>query len=242
MASSFQVIPCFAPSPGYLHISGVHTLLHWAFARSQGKTLTRHVEDADIAPASSGPNDPRSDHDLVTAINAGGPAAPAAFEALYRRYRDWTVTLAYRFTADRDLALDVMQETFLYVLGKFPGFVLTSQFKTFLYPVVRHVAISVQQKSRRLVPLDDATADAIPAADVKPAVAAPANARNEWVAALAHLPAAHREVLILRFVDDLSLADIAAAVGVPLGTIKSRLHHALQTLRDDPRTADLFES
>ena len=50
-----------------------------------------------------------------------------------------------------------------------------------------------------------------------------------------------REVLLLRFVDGLSLAEIAEAMDIPLGTVKSRLHNALQTLRQDERTRNFFE-
>jgi RNA polymerase sigma-70 factor (ECF subfamily) len=48
-------------------------------------------------------------------------------------------------------------------------------------------------------------------------------------------------VLTLRFVDDLSLAEIALALDVPLGTVKSRLHLALKELREDSGIKDLFE-
>lgn len=58
-------------------------------------------------------DDPRSDEQLIAAINAGDAAA---FEALYRRYRDWVAGLALRFTGDHGLALDVLQETFMYLL------------------------------------------------------------------------------------------------------------------------------
>ncbi|MBC8468275.1 MAG: hypothetical protein H8D56_02285 [Planctomycetes bacterium] len=44
----------------------------------------------------------------------------------------------------------------------------------------------------------------------------------------------------MRFVDDMSLQEIAAALNIPLGTVKSRLHHALQRLRDDRRTKEYF--
>jgi len=47
------------------------------------------------------------------------------------------VGLARRFTGDEDLAMDVLQETFLYLLKKFPGFALTASFKTFIYPAVK---------------------------------------------------------------------------------------------------------
>ena len=72
-----------------------------------------------------------TDQELIAAINAG---SVDAFETLYRRYRDWTVNLAYRFTGNRDDAVDTMQEVFIYVLRKFPGFELTARFKTFLPP------------------------------------------------------------------------------------------------------------
>src|SRR5688572_33011326 len=72
-----------------------------------------------------------------------------AFEALYFRYRDWAAALAYRLTGDHSLALDVLQETFLYFLQKFPGFVLTCQLKTFLYPAVRNLSIAARRKAQR---------------------------------------------------------------------------------------------
>ena len=83
----------------------------------------------------------RSDQELIAAINNGDSGA---FELLYYRHRDWVVSLAYRFTGDRELALDVLQETFLYFLRKFPGFILTAQLKTFLYPAVRNLSISAR--------------------------------------------------------------------------------------------------
>jgi len=51
----------------------------------------------------------------------------------------------------------------------------------------------------------------------------------------------HREVLLLRFVDGLSLSEIADTMNIPLGTVKSRLHNALAFLRHDPRTKVYFE-
>ena len=55
------------------------------------------------------------------------------------------------------------------------------------------------------------------------------------------LPEAQREVLLMRFVDGLTLAEIAEALAIPLGTVKSRLHNALRALRDDPRVREYFE-
>jgi RNA polymerase sigma-70 factor (ECF subfamily) len=91
-------------------------------------------------------SDSRSDQELIAALNDGDSHA---FEAWYYRYRDWVVSLAYRFTSDRDLALDVLQETFLYFVRKFPGFRLTAQLKTFLYPAVRNLSIAARRKANR---------------------------------------------------------------------------------------------
>ncbi len=90
--------------------------------------------------------DDRSDEELIDACNAGDAAA---FEALYRRYRDWAVRLAYRFTGDRDESLDVMQESFAYLLSKFPGFTLSARLTSFMYVVIKHNALSGRRKQRR---------------------------------------------------------------------------------------------
>ena len=175
----------------------------------------------------------RADQQLIDAIN-GGEAA--AFDALYRRYRDWVAGLAARFTGDHDAALDVVQETFLYVLKKFPGFRLTANFKTFLYPAVRNLSITARRKTARSQGDDPAALELVPAAET----ASTGTNLSDLTTILAHLPEEHREALLLRFVDGLSLAEIAEATATPLGTVKSRLHYALETLRQDPRTKEFF--
>ncbi|MBN1491533.1 MAG: RNA polymerase sigma factor, partial [Phycisphaerae bacterium] len=178
-------------------------------------------------------DDPRTDDALIAAANRGDVAA---FEALYRRHRDWVVALAYRFTGNRDDALDVLQETFIYWLGKFPGFRLTARLRTFLYPVVKHVAAEKRRKSARYaaeLPADEAVVS--PAPNDGPA------SRADLADAMAGLSEVHREVVLMRFVDGFTLQEIAAALDVPVGTIKSRLHVALDRLRTDERAKKYFE-
>ena len=178
--------------------------------------------------------DERSDLELVAAMNDGDAAA---FEVLYFRYRDWVVGLAHRIIGDSDAALDVMQETFLYFLRKFPGFKLTANFKTFLYPAVRNLAIAARQKAGPY----RATAGELEHLELAPAPEAVETGLGELAAVLAGLSEEHREVVFLRFVDGLSLAEIAQATEIPLGTVKSRLHNALECLRKDERTKEFFE-
>ncbi len=177
-------------------------------------------------------SDSRSDEALVGRANRGDVGA---FEALYRRHRDWVVRLAYRFTGSRDDALDVLQETFTYLLRKFPGFRLTARMTTFLYPVVKHLSLAARRKSARYVSDDQALKD-IPAETPIGGT----ETRDDLAQVLSMLPEAQREVVLMRFVDDMSLAEIAQALDIPLGTVKSRLHNALQALRNDQRTRDYF--
>jgi len=182
-----------------------------------------------------GTPDKRSDAELVAAANAGDARA---FAALYHRHRDWVLRLACRFTGDRDAALDVLQDAFLYLLRKFPGFRLTARLTTFLYPTVKHLALARRRQQRaQLLQDEDAAELAAPGDD-----ATSSHAESPLAAVLTGLPPAQREVVLMRFVDDLSLAEIAVILGIPVGTVKSRLHHALGALRDDPRTRHYFDA
>lgn len=179
-------------------------------------------------------SDTRQDEVLIAAANAGDAAA---FETLYYRYRDWVVNLSFRITNDRELALDVLQETFCYFLRKFPGFTLTCQLKTFLYPVVKNLSLAALRKNRRYDPNPDAMdAWAETAHSTEPAF----SASEEMVVLLEKMSGAHREVLMLRFVDGLQLQEIAMALAIPVGTVKSRLHQALDLLRRSHRAKKIL--
>ncbi len=171
-----------------------------------------------------------SDEELIASANNGDADA---FETLYYRYRDWVYRLARRFTRNDADALDVLQETFGYLLGKFPGFKLTASMTTFLYPVVKHTAFAALRKKKRFESDEDVMSEI-------PAIEAKETSRADLAAVVRVLAEEQREVLLMRFVDDMTLNEIAAALQIPLGTVKSRLYHALQKLRDDKRTKDYF--
>ncbi len=172
----------------------------------------------------------KSDEELIALANKGDADA---FEALYYRYRDWVYRLAWRFTRNHADALDVVQETFGYLLRKFPGFELTASMTTFLYPVVKHTSFAVRRKSRRFGSDDELLGEI-------PAPAPKETTRGELAAVLAVLSDQQREVLLMKYLDDMSLKEIAEALNIPTGTVKSRLYQALQKLRDDRRTRDYF--
>ena len=172
--------------------------------------------------------DPRSDEALVEVCNQGNAREAArAFEALYLRHKDYVLRVALRFVPDTDTALDVLQETFTYLLRRFPpsgeGIELTAKLTTLLYPIAKNTAITALRKSRRFPAADGVVPDDLPAHEV--------GATGDIHRILAALPANQRETLQLRFVDDLSLQEIAEVLDIPLGTVKSRLHLGVARLK-----------
>jgi len=172
----------------------------------------------------------RSDEELLERASRGDAEA---FEALYRRHRDWVYRLARRFTRNEPDALDVLQETFAYLLCKLPGLHLTATMTSFLHPVVRHLSLNLRRKRAPSLADEELL-------DVVPAPPEAQTSRAELASALGSLPADQREVVLLRFVDDLSLEEMAEMLKTPLNTVKSRLYRALESLREDPRTRDYF--
>ena len=159
----------------------------------------------------------KTDQELVEACRRGDEAA---FRTLFGRHREWVLALAWRFCRNRTDAEDVLQEAFTYLFRKLQGLELRSAFKTFLYPVVKHLALDRREKSRRESPQ---------AALPEPAGRGRSGERLEDL--LSGLSEVQQEVVLLRFADGLSLEEIARALEVPLGTVKSRLHSALELLR-----------
>lgn len=178
-------------------------------------------------------DDPRSDEELIAAYEDG---EDSAFEIIYRRHRDWVVRLAHRFCRHEDDALDVLQETFSYFLRKFPGFELRARLTTFLYPVVRNLSFDANKRRRR-----HAAGGAEIALEAEAPPQPVAGVREELARAMAQLSENHREVVLMRYVDDLTLEEISLALEVPTGTVKSRLHHALAKLEQSPGMRRYFE-
>lgn len=172
-----------------------------------------------------------TDLELIAAINDGDDHA---FSIIYHRYKDWVAGLAFRFTGHHDDAQDVLQETFAYFVRKFPGFELTAQMTTFLYPAVRNLSIASRKKRQRSTSAGE-NLDLFPEAEAEDSTE-----RDEFAVMLKSLSDAHREILLMRFVDDMTQPEISAALDLPLGTVKSRLHHAVQAVKNSPAVAELM--
>jgi RNA polymerase sigma-70 factor (ECF subfamily) len=175
------------------------------------------------------------DADLVSRARLGD--AEAANE-LVRRYRPAAFRFALQLTGNREDALDVTQDAMLRFLDTLDLFDGGRPIQPWLFRIVRNKAYDLgrRQKVRRAESLDDLLDRGMPA---PVAVSALPSERIEleelqrrvWNA-LARLQQAHREILVLREYQDLSYGEISHVLGVPTGTVMSRLHRARQALRD----------
>ncbi len=182
--------------------------------------------------------DHKSDAELVDLCNTGDrDDAIAAFETLYARHKDYVLRVAFRYVGDADLALDVLQDTFSYILKKFPppgeGLALKAQLKTLLYVVAKNNALTILRKTNKNDAGGEIDPDDLPAPGYRDS--------GDLAKLLQGLTLGQREIITLRFVDDLPLKDIAEMLDVPLGTVKSRLHKAIEAMRKLPNVKDFFE-
>lgn len=172
-----------------------------------------------------------SDLELVEQVNRGPPGHRAAFEKLYDRHNGFVYRVALRFTRRADAAQDAMQDTFAAFYARFPGFELQGRLTTYLYAVARNCALkSVRKAAPNRSQIDAPAADH----DFPPEFEPLRRAVDD-------LPESQREVLLMRIADDMSVGEVAMALGIPTGTVKSRLAAAIGTLRGDPRLRAYFE-
>lgn len=168
------------------------------------------------------------EHTVVARMALGDRRALAE---LYTRYERPLLTYLRHLTADPGLAEELLQDTLLAAWTGASSYARQASVQGWLLGIARRRAHDTLR--RRAVHLVDASAlDPLPALDPEPEDLLLAHAAQEEVAAaIDRLAPIHREVLILTFVHELSYQDLAEVLGIPLGTVKSRLHQAKHALR-----------
>ena len=149
-----------------------------------------------------------------------------AMEELYLCYNQ---PLGYylRRLLNRDDIEDVEQEVWLVVVRRIGRLRTPEAFVVWLYQIARSKAINRLANRRALLSLSEPDTE-VPADEPEPEFTVDDAARIHL--AMAHLKTAHREVLVLRFMENLSYEQIAEVIGCNIGTVRSRLHHAKLTL------------
>jgi len=182
--------------------------------------------------ADPGPAAGRDDDDWMLLARSG---RPGAFDELVRRHQAVVLAVAYRYLGQPDAAKDVAQNTFVEVYRRLPDYRPQGRFRAYLHRILlnqcRMAARSRGIRRRldeRLAQGDEESPAALPDEQIL------ARERQRQVEqALLGLSDKLRAVVVLHFSGELSHAEIADALGIKLGTVKSRLNAALVRLREE---------
>ncbi|HEV2492327.1 MAG TPA: sigma-70 family RNA polymerase sigma factor [Terriglobia bacterium] len=169
---------------------------------------------------------------------------PDLLDRLIEQYHYRLFRYLMYLTGRRETAEDLFQETWIRVIERGHQYDAKWKFEAWLFSIARHLTIDLARKKSPLTwteDLEEAGGTSGGQAAVQSGRPMPVSAvelvasreESERVAAaLGGLPAAHREVLLLRFQEDMALDEIAQVTGAPLSTVKSRLYRGLEALRE----------
>ncbi len=175
-----------------------------------------------------------ADSELVAQARAG---VGAAREELARRHRNSAFVLGLQLLGNREDAMDVAQEALLRFFASLDRFQAERPVRPYLLRIVRNRVADLWRRRRvRRTESLDAGDLSRQIADERPGPeesARRAELRRRVWQALSRLPAAKREILVLRDFHDLAYAEIAEVLEIPIGTVMSRLHAARKALREE---------
>ena len=176
------------------------------------------------------------DHRLIAECLDGDTAA---FGELVRRHQDRLYNTVFRLVDNGEDALDVVQEAFLHAYQSLESFKGDAQFFTWLYRIAVNTAISLRRKRRVLARIDTTgEGGGCPEPADLSDLARPGHAMEQaeeeakLYRALGRLSPEHRTVLVMKELEGQKYEDMAETLGVPIGTIRSRLHRARLELRE----------
>lgn len=156
---------------------------------------------------------------------------PADVEQLYRDSRETLTAYFLRRHRSAHAAEDLLHETFLQLMRRVDRCRAARSPQAYLFGIARHVSADAWRRAKPPAVEDTLLLSA----------AAPDPDRRLLAAreTIAGLPPLQREILDLRFQHDLSYVEIAEVLGVPVGTVRSRLHNAMQLLRERLEEEDI---
>lgn len=170
--------------------------------------------------------DQSDDHDLLGLVATGDKAA---MRVLYERHHDGLFAFIRGKSGDDFTTADVVHDTMLEVWRKAGAFSGRSSVKTWMFTIARNKLVDRFRKSSRVSVVEEVPEMVDEGPDPE-AVAIASNDASRVRACLAKLKEAHRAVIRLAFFEDQSYDQIAEIEGIPVGTVKTRVHHAKQLL------------
>jgi len=213
-------------------------------AHSPGGSASRGSPADGAASAGDGPDAwaGRSDEDLIRRFRVDQDES--AFELLVHRYEQELFSYLRRYLGNAEMAEDVFQAAFLQVYLKKEGFEEGRRFRPWLYTIATNQAIDAQRRNRRhrMVSLDQraggdddvgALVEMLSGRDQTADDQMAGEEAREWVrTAVNDLPETLKATLLLVYHQGMKYREAADVLGIPVGTVKSRLHSALLKLNE----------
>src|SRR5580698_6762778 len=156
----------------------------------------------------------------------------ASFEDLALPLFEQLYNFAHWLTQDRAEAEDLVQETYAKALRGFSSFQPGTNFRAWMYRILRNSFLSSRTGLKTMVVLDEENGEALPAETATPEALLMEQANQQMVQlAMEALPLPFREILLLCEVEEMSYQEISEALAIPIGTVMSRLSRARKALR-----------
>jgi RNA polymerase sigma-70 factor (ECF subfamily) len=157
---------------------------------------------------------------------------PPAWDALFRRYQLPLYVYVFELLHDEQASLDLVQETFIAAARHLGSLRDDAKFGSWLFGIAHQKCIQRWRKQKREEPWRDELAEAPEEFGDSPNdLLIRQEQEAEFMELLNQLPPPQRSVLLLHFVEDFSLEEIAQITGAQLGTVKSRLYYGKRALR-----------
>ncbi len=163
----------------------------------------------------------------VTQARAG---EPAAWDTLFRRYQMPLYIYVFELVREEQPALDLVQETFIAAVRHIGGLRDDGKFGSWLFGIAWQKCVQ-RWRQRREIPVDEIPEPHGEFEDAPDDLLIRREQETEFMNVVNQLPLPHRSVLLLHFIEDFSLEEIARITETPVGTVKSRLHYAKKSLR-----------
>ncbi len=168
-------------------------------------------------------------------VGDAADSGPESFAEFFERGRKKAYCFALHLVGEREQAMDITQEAYLRLHERWASRDPAREPTAWLYSVIRNLAIDhLRRRARRQEAEIDQALLRSPAAGPDKAAEQSELAERLW-AAIRSLPAEQREILLLRDWHGLDYGQIAEVLGLSLGTVSSRLHHAREKVREQMR-------
>jgi len=161
---------------------------------------------------------------LITALKGQDPEA---VQELIDSYGDRLLRSAFSLCGNETEAQDIVQDTLLQAIRSVHRFQGRSTVYTWLHAILLNLTRHYHRDRKRIIYDDELAAREAPPADENPSQLDAGTASSSLSQTLRQLSPAHREVIVLRYYENMKIHEIATQLGISKGTVKSRLHYAI---------------